>query len=62
VDGAFLRFDGIRGIHLRYEDSDRSGTLSAGDVIAIIDPPSGSLELHLYFKDALVGSVAWASP
>lgn len=62
VDGAFLRYDGIRGIHLRYEDTDRSGTLSAGDVIAVMDPPSGSIELHLYFKGALVDSIAWSSP
>ena len=62
VDGAFLRYDGIRGIHLRYDDTDRSGTLNAADVIAIMDPPSGSLEFHLYFKDALVDSVAWMSP
>jgi len=47
---------------LRYKDADRSGTVSTGDVIAVKDPPPGSLELRLYFKGILVASVAWTSP
>ena len=62
VDGIFLRWDGIRGIYLRYSDADGSGTLTEGDLIRVVDPPSGPLEVHLYFKGNLLASSAWTSP
>lgn len=62
VDGIFLRWDGIRGIYLRYDDADGSGTVTPGDLIRVVDPPSGPLELHLYFKGNLLASSAWTSP
>ncbi len=62
VDGMFLRYDGIRGVYLRYEDADGSGTLTAGDLIRVVGPPAGSLEVHLYFRGTELSSVAWTSP
>jgi len=62
VDGMFLRYDGIRGIYLRYVDADGSGTLSQGDVIRVVDPPTGSLEIHLFFRGTELASAAWTSP
>jgi len=62
VDGMFLRYDGIRGIYIRYVDADGSGTLSQGDVIRVVDSPAGSLEVHLFFRGTELASVAWTSP
>jgi len=62
VDGTFLRYDGIRGIYLRYVDADGSGTLSQGDVIRVVDPPTGSLEIHLFLRGTELASAAWTSP
>ena len=61
-DGTFLRYDGIRGIYLRYVDADGSGTLSQGDVIRVVDPPTGSLEIHLFLRGTELASAAWTSP
>ncbi len=62
VDGMFLRYDGIRGIYLRYVDADGSGTLSQGDVVRVVNPPTGSLEVHLFFRGTELASLAWTSP